>query len=339
MTAEDLLRALADGEPHSGEELARRFGVTPAAVAKHAAQLEERWALDMSAVPGVGLRLAQPIDLLDTSELRRAVSRRVAALGNTARWRLGALEVATEVPSTNRVLLERAAPEPGVLDVCLAEYQTAGRGRRGRAWQTPLGCGVCLSVAWQFAATPTQVSALTLAIGVVAARAVAAMCGVRVELKWPNDLVWDERKLGGILVELKGEAHGGCHVVAGIGVNVSLPPQLLASLSDWPRGAVDLATATATGAAPPARSALVVELVSGLGSLFAHYGVAGFAAYRADWHAADYLRGRSVRLDDASGTFTGTAYGIDADGALVIETAGGARRRFVSGEVSVRPAQ
>jgi BirA family biotin operon repressor/biotin-[acetyl-CoA-carboxylase] ligase len=337
VTAEDLLRVLADGESHSAEELARRFGVTAAAVGELVAQLEERWALDVRAVPGGGLRFARPIDWLDPAELRRAVAARAMPAGDTARWRLGTLEVATEVPSTNRVLLERAAPEPGVLDVCLAEYQTAGRGRRGRAWKTPLGCGVCLSVAWQFAAMPAQISALTLATGVVAARAVATVCGVRVELKWPNDLVWDERKLGGILVELKNAAHGGCHVVAGIGVNVSLPPERLASLSDWPRGAVDLATAT--GKAPPARPALVAELVTGLGSLFAHYAVAGFAAYRADWCAADYLRGRSVRLDDASGTLTGTAYGIDTEGALVIETAGGARRRFVSGDVSVRRTQ
>lgn len=330
MTAEDLLRVLADGEPHSGEQLARRFGVTRAAVAKHAAKLARRWELGLIAVPGVGYRLAAPLDLLDERGLR-------AALTPQHGWQLGNLEIVTELASTNRQLLELPAPAPGVLDVCLAEFQTAGRGRRGRAWRTPLGGGVCLSVAWQFAGTPPELAALTLAVGVVARRAIAALCGVRVELKWPNDLVWDERKLGGVLLELKGEAHGGCHVVTGLGINVALPRERLTALSDWPRGAVDLAAVT-RGAAP-SRTALAAALVNGLGALFADYAAQGFAAYRTDWRAADFLLGRAVTLDDAAGKFSGTAQGIDADGALVVETASGVRRRVTSGDVSVRSVQ
>ncbi len=138
--------------------------------------------------------------------------------------------------------------------MCLAEFQHAGRGRRGRRWIAPLGGGLCLSVGWQFADTPPELSALTLAVGVVARRALAAVAGVDVGLKWPNDLVLDARKLGGILLELTAEAQGGCYVVAGIGINVSLPPESLRTLSDWPRGAIDLATAT-SGAPPRARRA------------------------------------------------------------------------------------
>ena len=239
----------------------------------------------------------------------------------------------TEAASTNRELLERAPPRPGTIDVCIAEYQTAGRGRRGRSWSTPLGAGLCLSAAWQFADTPPGLSALTLALGVVVRRAVAAVTGVEIALKWPNDLVWDERKLGGILLELTAEAQGGCHVVAGIGLNVELPPKLARTLSDWPRGAVDLATATGE---PPSRSALAAALIGELAELFAGYADEGFSPYRADWRAADFLRGRRVTLDDAAGTVSGTALGIQADGALLIETAGGARRRVTSGDVSVR---
>jgi BirA family biotin operon repressor/biotin-[acetyl-CoA-carboxylase] ligase len=327
MTPEHLLHALADGELHSGERLARYFGVSRAAIAKHAATLAERWELAVIGLPGAGYRLASPLDLLDEPALRDALD---AATG----WRVGTVEVHTELPSTNRRLLARAPPAPGVLDVCLAEFQTAGRGRRGRAWRTPLGGGLCLSVAWQFADTPAELAALALAVGVVARRAINAVCGVRIALKWPNDLVWDERKLGGILLELKGEAHGGCHVVAGIGINVALPPQLLASLSDWPRGAVDLATAT--NGAPPARVALAAVLVRSLGDLFAGYPYAGFAAYRADWRAADFLRGRAVTLDDAAGRLCATAHGIDKDGALVVEPVSGGRRRVTAGDVSVR---
>ena len=318
---------LADGEPHSGEALARRFGVSRAAIAKHVAKLRQRWELEVRALAGVGYRLAAPIDLIDARELR-------AALVPVSGWRVGALEAVLELPSTNQRLLERPPPAAGVLDVCLAEFQTAGRGRRGRAWRTPLGAGVCLSVAWQFGAPPRDLAALTLAVGVVARRAIDAACGVQAALKWPNDLVWDERKLGGILLELKGEAHGGCHVVAGIGINVALPAARLAALADWPRGAVDLAAAT--DGAPPRRTLLAAALIRGLGELLAGYAQAGFGAYRADWRAADFLHGRTVMLDDPAGRVVGTAAGIAADGALVVATANGERHRVTAGDVSVR---
>jgi BirA family biotin operon repressor/biotin-[acetyl-CoA-carboxylase] ligase len=327
VTPERLLVALADGGAHSGEALARDFGVTRAAVWKQIAKLAD-WGLTVDAVPGVGYRLDRRIDLLDAVALRAALSPDVAR-------RLASLDVFTELASTNRHLL--AAPPPaGMLRVCIAEFQTAGRGRRGRRWSTPLGAGLTLSVSWQFADTPPELAALTLAVGVVVRRVLAHVAAVDIALKWPNDLVWDERKLGGILLELTAEGQGGCHVVAGLGINVELPSALLPTLSDWPRGAVDLATATR--GAPPPRATLAVALIEALAALFAGYSAAGFRAYREDWRAADYLHGRAVRIDEAGGALLGTALGIEADGALLIETTAGARRRVIAGDVSVRGA-
>jgi BirA family biotin operon repressor/biotin-[acetyl-CoA-carboxylase] ligase len=325
VTAERLLRALADGRTHSGEVLAREFGVTRAAIWKQVAKLAD-WGLSVEAVPGEGYRLARSIDLLDAAALE-------ALLARGTRARLGRFEVHTELGSTNRHLLG-AAPAAGMLDVCVAEFQTHGRGRRGRRWNAPLGSGICLSAGWQFAEMPAELAALTLAVGVVVRRALKRVAGLDIALKWPNDLVFDERKLGGILLELSVEAQGGSHVVAGIGLNVALPPEMLPGLSDWPRGAVDLATAL-RGKTPP-RAALVAALVDGLAELFAEYPATGFAAYRSDWRAGDFLRGRTVRLDEAAGAVTGTALGIDPGGALLIEMHGGVRRRVVAGDVSVR---
>jgi BirA family biotin operon repressor/biotin-[acetyl-CoA-carboxylase] ligase len=323
-----LLRALADGEPHSGADLAREFGVTRAAISKAMPKLAS-WGLEVSAVPGVGYRLARSIDLLDARALRRA-------LAATISRRVARLEVLWEIDSTNRYLLASPPPPPGELAVCLAEYQSAGRGRRGRRWRAPLGAALCMSAGWQFAAAPRDLAALTLAVGVVARRALAEVAELDVALKWPNDLVLDERKLGGILIELSAEAQGRCHVVTGIGVNVALPPGSLAALSDWPRGAIDLATAKR--GAPPPRARLAAKLIEGLAELFASYEESGFAPYRAEWRAADFLNGRRVKLDDSAAPASGIARGIDGDGALLIETAGGQRRRVISGDVSVRSA-
>jgi BirA family transcriptional regulator, biotin operon repressor / biotin---[acetyl-CoA-carboxylase] ligase len=323
-----LLHALADGEPHSGEELARRFDVTRTAVWKSVPKLRG-WGLDVIAVPGVGYRLARPVDLLDASALE-------ARLPQRTRECVVALTLHREIDSTNRYLLERAPPPVGKMSVCLAEFQHAGRGRRGRRWLAPLGAGLCLSVGWQFADTPAGLAALALAVGVVARRVLERLCGVTIALKWPNDLVHDERKLGGILLEMRAEAQGGCYVVAGLGINVALPAELHATLSDWPRGAVDLATAA--GADPPARTALAADLIHALAELFGDFAERGFAPYRADWRAADFLRGRRVQVDGPTGRVTGIALGIEADGALLIETVAGERCRVIAGDVSVRRA-
>ena len=325
MTVERLLHALADGRTHSGEELARAFGVTRAAIWKQVAKLED-FGLTVEAAPGAGYRLAQRLDLLDGETLRAALEPAVAA-------QLAKLEVFTELDSTNRRLL--AAPPPtGKLDVCIAEFQTQGRGRRGRRWDAPLGSGICLSVGWQFAGMPAEPAALTLAVGVAVRRVLERVAGLTISLKWPNDLVFDERKLGGILLELKAEAHGGAHVVVGVGLNVALPASLLPALSDWPRGAVDLKTALREE--PPPRAVLAAALVNELSTLLVDYPARGFSAYRTEWRSADFLRGRSVRLDEPTGRLVGTALGIDADGALLVETDAGKRRRVVAGDVSVR---
>jgi BirA family biotin operon repressor/biotin-[acetyl-CoA-carboxylase] ligase len=325
VTAERLLHALADGRIHSGAELARAFGVTRAAVWKQVGKLAA-WGLTVEAAPGSGYRLPRRLDLLEVDALRAALEPAIAA-------RLASLEVFTEIGSTNRHLLA-ARPPIGELSVCIAEFQTAGRGRRGRSWNVPLGGGVCLSVGWQFAGIPADLAALTLAVGVAVRRVLERVAGVEIALKWPNDLVFDERKLGGILLELAAESQGGTHVVAGIGLNVALPPESLRSLSDWPRGAIDLKTAL--GREPPSRTVLTGALVNELARLFAAYPSQGFAAYRSEWQSADYLRGRAVRVDDAAAPVSGTALGIDSDGALLVETAAGERCRVVAGDVSVR---
>jgi BirA family biotin operon repressor/biotin-[acetyl-CoA-carboxylase] ligase len=198
----------------------------------------------------------------------------------------------------------------------------------------PFGGGICLSVGWQFAGMPADAAALTLAVGVAVRRVLERVAGLTIALKWPNDLVHDERKLGGILVELTAEAQGRVHVVAGIGLNVSLPAESLRALSDWPRGATDLTSAL--GREPPRRAALAGALVNELAELVADYEEHGFAAYRSEWRSADFLRGRAVRLDESDGQSFGTAVGIDAAGALLVEDARGVRHRVVAGDVTVR---
>jgi BirA family biotin operon repressor/biotin-[acetyl-CoA-carboxylase] ligase len=239
-----------------------------------------------------------------------------------------------EIESTNRLLRERGPAPAGRLQVAVAEYQSGGRGRRGRRWTMPPGAGLALSASWGFPRAPAVLGALSLAVGAAARRALRDHAGIEVGLKWPNDLIAAGGKLGGILVEVDALADGTCHVVAGIGINVAAPAAYLARVSDFGHGASDLRTA-APGRALD-RSALAGALVTRLVELFAAYAATGFEPYRDEWLAAHVLAGEPVELATPAGVEQATVRGIDADGALIVADAAGAERRIVAGDVSVR---
>jgi len=321
----EVLRRLADGGEHSGESLAAGLEVSRAAVWKHVQQLEH-WGLEVEAVAGRGYRLRAPIDLLE----RDAV---LAALPSLARERLRSLALLEETGSTNEVLLAVEDLPPGRLDACIAEFQSSGRGRRGRAWVAPFGSGVCLSVAWCFGEAPPQLAALPLAAGVATRRALA-QCGVEgITLKWPNDILHDGRKLGGILCELRAESAGPAYAVVGVGLNVALPPGVSTAIAASGLRPVSLSE---LGTGVPPRSRLAGTLIGQLALAMEEFGRTGFAPFHDEWQSADALRARPVRLQRAGRSMEGIAQGIDADGALLFETGAGVER-VVSGEVTVRP--
>ena len=211
----ELLRLLADGTLHSGEELAAALSISRAAVWKRLQQLES-WGIACEARPGSGYRLEAPIDLLDAAQIRES-------LPQAARATLRNLEVHESLESTSDRLLAITDLPPGRFDACLAEFQSAGRGRRGRHWVAPFASGLCLSVNWSYRDAPATLGALSLAAGVAALRALGRLGFARLSLKWPNDILCGDAKLGGILIDLRGEAAGPAYVVVGIGINVRLP--------------------------------------------------------------------------------------------------------------------
>jgi BirA family biotin operon repressor/biotin-[acetyl-CoA-carboxylase] ligase len=323
----ELLVLLASGEVRSGEALAGRLGITRAAVWKQIGALR-KLGVEIEAVPGQGYRLARPFELLDA----RAIE---AQLSDRAHAQLASLEVLRSVDSTNARLLAAAPPPAGRAALCFAEYQTSGRGRRGRSWVAPLGAGLCMSVAWRFVTPPPQLGALGLAIGVGAAHALHALGYGDVQLKWPNDLVARGAKLGGILTELQGEMDGPAHVVVGIGVNVDLPAAARQAIAA--AGNPQVTDLRELGGAAPARNELAAAIASALIETLARFELAGFAAFRAAWSALDVLAGEEVVVRSGERTQSGRACGVDQDGALMLEHEGRVQR-LVAGEASLRRA-
>lgn len=259
---------------------------------------------------------------LDGEAIRRS-------LGDVVASRLSRFDVFDQVESTNSYLMQQPGPPSGRLHVAITDNQTRGRGRHGRVWQSPPGSGVCASIAYTFGKQPAQLSALTLAIGLGVAEALDELGASGVQLKWPNDLIAGDGKLGGILTETPARPNGVTTVVAGVGINVDLGQRLHAG-ADWGQRVADLASFA--GVIPP-RDELAARLIDGLCAVCVGFEDGGFARYADGWSKRDWLRGRELTIDTTQHLVTGIGAGIDVDGALLVDEGDGSVRHVISGSV------
>ncbi len=315
----ELLGVMCDGNFHSGTELGRRLKISRSAVWKRIRILIES-GIEIHAVPGRGYRLSEAVELLDSVAIR-------AALNDQARRLLSGLDVLTEIDSTNLYLLRKASS--GVLSgyACLAEWQHAGRGRRGRQWLSPFGGNIYLSVLWRFAEQSHALSGLSLAIAIAIANSLEMLGVSGIGIKWPNDILWQGRKLAGILLDTAGEAAGPCHVVAGAGINVTMPAAAAIS-QPW----VDLCEILGHRIA---RNVLAGRILQHLLLTLHQFQQQGFAPFLPEWDRLDLLKGKDVAVQLADRTLTGHAQGVNQHGALLVAHRG-VTHAYYSGEVSVR---
>ena len=318
----DLLELLNDKQFHSGEELGERLGISRAAVSKQLAHWREQ-GLELDVVNGKGYRLRQPLEWL----LADSIS---AGLSAEARALLNELIILPKVNSTNDVLLQRLRERPQAGLVCLAEQQTAGRGRRGRSWASPLACNFYGSFSWSFSEGFAAAEGLSLALGVAVAEALERCGASAIGLKWPNDLMAGERKLGGLLLEMQGEAGGPAQLVIGIGVNFHISPEVAAGID---KPVTDLKTLLGQ---PVQRNRVTAAIIDAVLLLLRDYGRLGFAGWRERWLQRDVSKGQSVSILGLAESLQGVARGVDMQGALLLETALGVQAVH-SGEVSLRP--
>jgi BirA family transcriptional regulator, biotin operon repressor / biotin---[acetyl-CoA-carboxylase] ligase len=326
-----LLRQLADGAFHSGEDLAATVGLTRARVSQLLKEAETA-GLALERIRGRGYRLLATPDFLAADLIRAALSENVRKNPSIP---LLAIEVVDEIGSTSTELLRRAQRRDIHASVLAAEWQTAGRGRRGRKWTAVAGGSLTFSLGWRFEQGAGYLAGLSLAVGVAVIRALEAEGLPGVELKWPNDLIHRHLKVGGILVELNGDALGPSTVVVGVGLNVRMPA---AAKRDIEQPVSDLTAVAGRGAVPIDRNRLLARVVAELAQAFTAYADSGFPPFAAEWQRRHAYQGKPVRLllpDGAS--VKGTVAGVDSTGALVLAD-GPRRARFLSGEISLRRA-
>jgi BirA family biotin operon repressor/biotin-[acetyl-CoA-carboxylase] ligase len=260
-----------------------------------------------------------------TSALQRDAI--LAALGAEAKLMV---DVVDTIDSTNSELSRRAPRQDIHRHVLVAEAQTGGRGRRGRAWTVVAGGSITFSLGWRFEHGAGYLSGLTLAAGLAVARALEALGFAGIKLKWPNDLVHRHAKLGGILVELTGDALGPSLAVIGVGLNVQLP---VAARRRIGQPVTDLASISRQRGID--RNQLLPRILHELAAVLEAFAKRGFAPLRVDWQRRHALQRKPVEiLLPDGGSARGEVVGVDAEGALVVDNRG-QRLRFLSGEVSL----
>jgi BirA family biotin operon repressor/biotin-[acetyl-CoA-carboxylase] ligase len=315
-----VLKRLATGDFYSGEILANHLGVSRGSVWHSVRELEAA-GLEIYRVRGRGYRLQQPLSLLDAAEVRHHLGRRASGLD---------LELVDSVGSTNTLALMRAQANAPTGTVIAAEWQTAGRGRRGRAWQAGIGGALTFSMVWRFAHGAGFLAGLSLAAGIALARALKTLGVADAGLKWPNDVVWRGRKLAGILIEMQGDALGPSCAVIGIGLNVRLSGAVRRRID---QAATDLETACGWMID---RNVVLARILIEMCSVLEAFARDGFAPLRAEWQCHHAWQDRSVTVALPDGRReSGVARGVDEDGALIVAARAGIRR-YHSAEVSLR---
>jgi BirA family biotin operon repressor/biotin-[acetyl-CoA-carboxylase] ligase len=312
-----LLSILADSEFHSGEVLGKKLGISRAAISNHIKVLSSL-GLDIYSVTGKGYCLAQPLNLLKLASIREHL-----VCSHTAD-----IEILNVIGSTNQYLKDK------LIDInnghtCLAEAQTAGRGRHGRKWISPYAASLYLSMHWSFAGGYSVLGGLSLAVGVAIVDALN-QCGVQgIQLKWPNDIYAHGKKLAGVLIEVEGQIGSECQAIIGVGLNVAMPTNVEEIGQPW----IDLAQLT-----EPLinRNMLAGTLINELTQCLALFENSGLEPFITKWRALDIYANQGVELIIGKQSISGVSRGIDASGAFLLETEQGLKS-YHGGEISVRP--
>ena len=314
-----LLRLLADGQLHSGQELAGVLGVSRTAIWKQLTKLESV-GVELQSHPGKGYCLPGGLDFLDETRIRADLLPQVCDA-------IGQFKVFEMIDSTNAWLM-RQEPFPEI-SVCISECQTAGRGRRGRQWISPFAQNIYMSLRVNVDTGFGALEGMSLAVGVVVADALTDLGVTDIKLKWPNDILWQDRKLGGVLIEAAGDPSGSCHAVVGLGLNLKARPSMNKNI-DQPWAALEEILPIL-----PGRNESVIALLNYIVPMLKNYETLGFKSYKSKWETLNAHLNQRVNLQTGASQTAGVVRGVSDSGGLIVASERGLET-FHGGEVSLR---
>ena len=316
MIDEKILGVLKDekGSHISGEELSRLAGVSRAAIWKHIEKLRED-GYEIEASPHLGYRLVSVPDNLIPNEIKWGLKTKL--LGR---------EIISykKIDSTNRAAYDLASKGVKEGSIVLAEEQTKGRGRLGRAWASPPEGGIYLSCILRPRISPSEIPKLTLTASVSVARAIREVSGLEAVIKWPNDVLIDSKKVCGILLEMKAEQDRLDFVIVGIGINVNTPGRLI------PKGGTSVKEESGEEVS---RIALTRKVLEDLEEEYLLLSKGGFPKIVEEWKELSHMLGSRVRVVLSNREFEGQAIDVDKDGTLLVRLDNGFIEKVFSGDV------
>ncbi|MGB0859712.1 MAG: bifunctional biotin--[acetyl-CoA-carboxylase] ligase/biotin operon repressor BirA [Pseudoalteromonas spongiae] len=316
-----VLQALQGGEFISGQHLGEQLGISRAAVAKHIKSLCEL-GLDIYKVNNKGYCLKQDIGLIAKAVVENEYQKLSGQIGN--------FETFASIDSTNTELMQRLASKQVVTSgtVVVAEMQNAGRGRRGRVWQSPFGANLYYSYYWLLDDGLQAAMGVSVAVGLAVFDCLHTLYGLQVSLKWPNDILVNNQKLAGVLVELDGQPEGPCHLVIGIGLNIAMPENASEHIDQaW----IDLKRL----GMQVDKNVLIAQLTYCLEQRLAQYQVSGLSDMYQEWNNVNAFAEQLVTLNTGQKTWQGICVGIDQQGGLILRQDGN-EKTYYGGEISVR---
>jgi len=315
-----LIRILADGRFHSGQALANALDVSRTAVWQLLQHIQ-KWQVPVYAVQGKGYQIPGGLELLDPSALEKSL------LAKDMPFQ--ALKLFSSIDSTARFMEDWWRNEPGFTRICIAEHQSAGRGRQGRRWVSPFASNFYFSIGIQMPMGLNMLGGLSLATGIGLARLLTPLIRQPIKVKWPNDLLVGGRKLAGILVQASGDSTDKSFINLGIGVNWQMPETAAADIDQpWCHLKPLLNQ-------PMSRQQMLLHIVKASGQVLRDYARNGFAPFAQHWPSLSAFIHQPVRIQSPQKTITGVEVGIDEQGALRVQTASTVEKIY-SGELSLR---
>ena len=314
-----IIEKLASGLFVSGQVLSQQLAVSRSSISCHIRALN-KMGLDIYSVKGKGYKLASPLSLIQKTRILDFMHE--PALADERVFIQNVVESTNDAIKADAKNLRQGS-------AYLAEAQTKGRGRRGRVWQSPYGASIYMSMLWRFESGYQSIAGLSLLVGIAVRRTIAELGCQHAQLKWPNDVYIASRKVAGILIEVEGQVNGLTEVIIGIGLNVNLPDRDLGIEQAY----TDLCSALKQ---PVDRNRVIAVMLQKLWSMLEDFELRGLLPYLDEWAQADMFQGKEVVLTSGKHIVQGICRGIDAGGALLVESEQ-AIKAYHGGEISVRP--
>lgn len=315
-----LLERLGDGKCHSGNDLGEFLQITRTAIWKQISQLTA-WGILIKRIPQRGYQLLTPLILLNENQIR-------SRLNDYSLSTAFDFHLAAEVDSTNSYL--KSLPSAPSTAICCAEKQTQGRGRFGRQWSSPFGDNVYFSMRCEWTQCLSQLSGLSLVVSLALLHCLKRhQIDDGIGVKWPNDLLWQNKKLAGVLIEVSAESHGNAQLIIGIGINVNSSSEKQ-QLSDKPWCSLYDITGRYVD-----RNRLIADLIASLIQYLEQFKEEGFHGFRQQWLDVDLLKGQAITVSQPAGVLLGRAFGVNDAGQLCLMDEEGRMHYLSSGDASL----